>query len=158
MGRIAKVLVNPDQPQSLVDALSAHQRVIDGGIEIGSPQDPRDPASTTPPNGVDHNGTIVNSTNSWFQVVLDDSTNLLNTEVTCTHNLGVPSFSGRLNVTWQVLRIEHDNTGAGAGSAISVIYSGGTVTDNSIQLRFFASGRTVTVAHPLTVMLCFYPA
>lgn len=158
MGRVPKVLVDVTKPQSIVDYVARLQRVVDGQIEIGSPQDPRDPTSSTLANGVDHNGTVVNGLNSWFQVVLDDATHLLNTEVTCTHNLGVAVFTGRLNCTWQILRIEHDNTGAGAGSTVSVAYTGGTVTENSIQLRFSASGRTVTVAHPLKVTLCFWPA
>lgn len=157
--RIARTLPNPDDPRSIVEYLARVQRIIDGGIELGNPQDPRDPASTTTADGVSHNGTIVNGLLSWFEVRLDDATNLLNTNVTCIHNLDVSVLAAdQPNVRWFVAGLQHDGTGTGAGSTVTVIYVDGSVTSNSIQLRFHAAARTVTVASPLKVSLLFIPA
>lgn len=155
MTRVPKVLVDPSSPQSIVDHLGRVQRIVDQQIDFGTPQDPRDPTSTAPADGIAHNGTIANMAGSWFQLQLDDATNLLNTDVTCIHNLGVQVVASRPNVLWSIKSIEHDGTGAGAGSVVTAVYSNGAVTTNSIQLRFFAAARTVTVAHPLLLTIWF---
>ena len=157
--RIGRTLPDPNDPKSIVEYLSRAQRILDGGIELGNPQDPRDPASTTRADGVSHNGTIVNGLLSWFELQLDDATNLLNTNVACIHNLDVSVLSAtEPNVRWFVAGFQHSGVGTGAGSAISVGYVDGAVTSNSIQLRFYAAARTVTVAEPLKVSLLFIPA
>lgn len=155
MSRVPRVIVDPTQPQSIVEHLGRVQRVLDGEVEFGNPQDPTDPQSTTRANGVAHNGTVLNVRGSWFEAAVT----ALNTNVTCTHNLGLPIVSASSpNVRWLVFGWQHDGTGAGAGSSVSAVYVGGAVTTNSIVLRFFAAGRTVDVIHPLTVSLFFVPA
>ena len=156
MGRVPKVLVDINSPQSVVDYMSRIQRVLDTQVEIGSPQDPRDPASTTLADGVVHNGTILNGAGSWVEIDLNDTTHPLNSNVACVHNLGLQVISAsKPNVLWQVCSLIHSGLGTGAGSAISVVYTDGAVTSNSIQLRFHAAARTVNVANPLTVALWF---
>jgi len=159
MGRVPKVLVDVKNPQSVVDYVSRIQRVVDGQIEFGSPQDPRDPASTNIADGTTQNGTLLNIAGSWVELKLDDVGNLINTNVTCIHNLGVAVLSAsEPNVRWLMFGWQHSGAGAGAGSAVSAIYVDGAVTSNSIQLRFHAAARTVTVANPLKVCLFFVPA
>lgn len=161
MSRFSEPLLNPNDPNfnlAVAEAIHRLSQIVDSEIEFGDPQDPTtDEISTLAGDG--HNGRTQNIAGSWVELQLDDATNLLNTNVTCTHNLGLPVLSAtEPNVRWETWGWQHDNTGAGAGSTVSAIYTGGSVTSNAIQLRFFASGRTVTAAHPLKVCLRFIPA
>jgi hypothetical protein len=159
MTRIARTLQDPSNPQSLSEYLSRLQRIVDGALGFGSPQDPKDPASTTFANGVANNGTLDNIQGAWFELSLNDSSHLLNTNITCTHNLNVQVLSAaQPNVRWLVFGWQHSGVGAGAGSTVDCIYTDGTVTADSIGLRFFAAARTVTDANPLKVSLFFVPA
>lgn len=78
---------------------------------------------------------------------------------TFTHNLGLPTPAGKVNVRWLVFGWQHDGNGAGTGDTLSVNYQGGTVATDSIQLYVTAAGaRTVDGTHQLTVDLYFVPA
>lgn len=156
MSRVPQVVVNPQDPQSITEHLFRVQRVVDGRLEFGSPQDPRDPASATIPDGASHNGIIQNIMGSWFELSL--GTGDLAVDQTCTHNLGIPIVSASTpNVRWIVFGLQHNAAGAGAGSTISAVYEGGTVGENAIVLRFYAAARTVNDANPLKVTLFFVP-
>lgn len=78
---------------------------------------------------------------------------------TFTHQLELPTPTGKVNVRWLVFGWQHDGTGAGVGDSLSVNYQGGTIGTNSIQLYVTAAGaRTVDGSHPLTLDLYFVPA
>ena len=156
--RVPRVIVDPSNPLSVVEHVYRIQRTMDGDIEFGTPNDPRDPASTTLANGSDHNGDLQNIRGSWVEVSITTGGNGLNNQITCTHNLNVQVLSGTTpNVRWLVFGFQHDGTGALAGSSITAVYSGGTVTADSIQLKFWAGGLTVDGSHPLKVTLFFVP-
>ena len=96
---------------------------------------------------------------SWVEVAV--GLNQLGTNLTFTHNLGLGNLTSatKCNVRWLPWGLQHDGTNAGAGDTISVVYSGGTVTGNSIQLMVHAAGaRLVDNTHKLTVTLFFVPA
>lgn len=156
--RVPRVIVDPKNPLSIVEHVSRVQRVVDELIEFGDPQDPNNPQSTTPANGAAHNGTQSNIRGSWVEVTLN-STTLRNTNVACTHNLGVQLLSAsQPNVRWLLFGWQHSGLGTLAGTSVSVIYTDGAVTSDSIQLRFYAGGMTVNDANPLKVTLFFIPA
>jgi len=160
--RVSRVLTDPKKPESLVEHLKQLQRVVDGNVEFGSPQDPTDPASTTLADGAAHNGTIVNMLGSW--VSLDVIA--LDTLVACPHNLAVPitvvGATNQPNVQWLVFGFRHDGTGATGASTFSCNYETGdaaSISEDSFPLRFYSSsGRTVDGDHPLRVNLYFTPA
>lgn len=160
MSRFGFLLLDPDSKdfnKSVVEAMHRLLEIVDNRIEFGNPHDPRLDTSTTRA-GDGHNGVLSNVYGSWVDIVLDDATNLLNTNVECVHNLDVPVFSAsEPNVLWLVFGFTHDGTGTGAGSTVSVGYIDGTVAANSIELRFYAAARTVTVGSPLLVRLFFIP-
>ena len=162
MSRVPQSVVNPSDPKSIVEHLYRVQRVVDGRIEFGSPQDPNDPASTTAADGVTHNGTLLNVVGSWIQLTVT----ALDTLVACPHNLGVPvtvvTSTNQPNVRWLVFGFQHDGTGATAASCFSCNYETGdaaSISEDSFPLRFYSSsGRTVDGDHPLLVSLFFIPA
>ena len=165
MSRYGQLLLDPNSPQfnkSVVEAISRILQIIEGNIEFGHPQHPQLDASVVQAGAgtpTTHNGTLSNILGSWVEILLDDATNLLNTNVTCTHNLGVTVLdAAQPNVRWLAWGWQHSGAGTGAGSTVSTVYTDGTVTSNAIQLRFFAAARTVTVANPLKVTLWFIPA
>lgn len=106
MSRVPRIVVDPRQPQSVVDHLGRVQTVVDGKLEFGSPQDPTDPQSTSLADGATHNGTLQNLLGSWVEA----SVTALDTAVRFTHNLGVPVITGFPNVRWLVFALQHDGT------------------------------------------------
>ena len=152
------MIVDPRDPQSVVDHLYRVQRVVDGDVEFGHPQDPADPQSTTLADGATHNGTLLNIRGSWVEVEVA----ALDTAVTFTHNLAQPIVSASVpNVRWLHFLYEHDGTGVTDGTAVvSCNYeTGDTVGENAIALRFYAAGgRTVDGDHPLRATLFFVGA
>lgn len=161
--RIARTLPDPNDPKSIVEWLSRAQRIVDGGIEFGSPQDPKDPASTTLANGTSHNGTLVNVLGSWVEIDVDT----LDAPQNCAHNLDVPvtvvGGVNQPNVRWLVFGYQHSGTLAIAGSTISCNYEltdAASITKDSFPLRFYAAGTRTIGADPddLRVTLLFTPA
>lgn len=161
--RIGRTLPDPAKPQSIVEFLARSQRIIDGQIEFGSPNDPNDPASVTLANGTAHNGTLVNLLGAWVEI--DVAT--LDAPQACVHNLGVPvtvvGGVNQPNVRWLVFGYQHSGTLAIAGSTISCNYEltdAANITTNSFPLRFYAAGTRTIAADPddLRVTLFFTPA
>lgn len=158
MSRVARILYDPQDPKSVSEHASRVQRVVDGQIEFGSPQNPNDPQSTTVADGVTHNGILQNMLGAWVEILVDTAPGLA-ANITCTHNLGVPIVNASTpNVRWLVFGWQHNAAGTGATSTVSVVYEGGTVAENSIVLRFYANARTVNDANPLKCTLFFVPA
>jgi len=92
------------------------------------------------------------------EVVIDNNTNFLNTNVQCRHGLEQRVFGATVpNVHWLLCGSKHTGVGMGAGSGVSVIHTDGNVTRNTIELRFFATAMTVNVSNPLTYYLYFFP-
>ena len=162
MARIPQAVINPEDPQAVVEHIYRIQRVVDGKLEFGSPQDPTDPASATLANGVSHNGTLQNTLGAWFSV----NVTALDTVVACVHNLNVPitvvGGVNQPNVLWPFVCYRHDGTGATGASCFSCNYETGdaaSITVDSFPLRFYSSsGRTVDGTHPLRVDIYFIPA
>lgn len=160
MSRVPQVVVNPEDSKSIAEHLNRVQRVVDGRLEFGSPQDPNDPASTARALGVAHNGTLLNMEGSWFEAVL---TATGRSTVTCVHNLDVATAQPATspNVGWLEFAVIHDGTGADATSTFTVSkwYQGGTRTANAIDLGFnLATGGTaptVNADHPVVVRMFF---
>jgi hypothetical protein len=163
MSRVPRVVVDDQKPKTIVEHLSRVQRVVDGDLEFGSPQDPRDPASVTLADGASHNGTLVNIRGSWVERKIVASE--LGTKILLTHNLGVPvnavSAVSQPNVRWLVFGYSHKGTGTGAGSTISCNYDtddAADITTDAFPLRFYAAARTVGAApDDLRVTLFFIP-
>lgn len=163
MSRVPRVLYDPADPKAVAEHASRLQRVMDGQIEFGSPQDPNDPASVTLANGTAHNGILQNMLGAWVEV----DVTALDTRVDCAHNLGVPitvvAATNQPNVRWLVFGYQHSGTLAIAGSTISCNYELGdaaSITSNSFPLRFYAAGTRTVGADPddLRVTLFFVPA
>lgn len=158
MSRVPRVIVNPDDAKSLVEHLYRVQRVVDGQMEFGSPQDPRDPTSTTVANGVAHNGTILNMNGSWFSGIIEA---VGRTDLTCVHNLDTPTTAGLIPVRWLVWGWSHNGTGGGVGTELDLAlwYMGGAVTANSIVLaasvQVPVGALTINAANPLRLDLWF---
>jgi len=158
MSRIPQVIVNPQDPLSIVEHMARVQRVVDGKLEFGSPQDPSDPTSATVANGVAHNGTILNMNGAWFSGILE-ATGRGN--LTCVHNLDTPITAGLIPVRWLVWGWSHNGTGGGAATELDLAlwYMGGAVTANSIVLatsvNLIAGALTINAGNPLRVDLWF---
>lgn len=158
MSRVPRVITNPRDPVSVVEHLYRVQRVVDGLIEFGSPQDPTDPQSATRADGVSHNGTLVNLDGSWYTAEIDA---VGRTDITCVHNLGVQAGTGLIPVRWLPFGWTHDGTGGGAATELdlAVWYMGGAVTTNSIVLAVSANvtvgALTISAVHPLRLDLLF---
>jgi hypothetical protein len=159
---VPQSVVDPDDPQAIVEHLYRVQRVVDGRLEFGSPQDPRDPAGTALATGTAHNGTILNILGSWVELDVTSQ----DAPVACVHNLDVPvtSVSGvnQPNVRWLVFGWQHNGAGAAPGSTMSCNYEptdAASITSNSFPLRFYAAGRTIGAdPNDLRVTLFFVPA
>ena len=164
MSRVPQSIVNPQDPQSIVEHLYRVQRVVDGRVEFGSPQDPRDPASTTVANGTAHNGTILNVQGSWFTAVIEA---VGRTDVICIHNLFDSTFTpsaGLVPVRWLPFAWRHSGTGGGVATELdlAVWYMGGAVAFDRITLAFsvnvIAGALTINAANPVRVDLFFTQA
>lgn len=158
MSRIARTLQDPQNPQALAEYLSRMQRVIDGDLGFGSPQDPKDPTSTTVADGVSHNGTLLNMNGAWFSgLILAAGRSTL----TCIHNLDTPTTAGLVPVRWLVWGWSHNGTGGGAATELdlAVWYMGGAVTAQSIVLaasvNLIAGALTINAGNPLRLDLWF---
>lgn len=158
VSRVPQSIVNPQDPQSVVEHLYRVQREVDGKVEFGSPQDPADPTSTTRALGVAHNGTLQNMAGSWFEAVL---TATGRTVVTCVHNLNVATTQPATapNVRWLHFGVSHNGTGAVAPTVdVDVAYLGGARTADAIDLTFnlvVGGALTVNAANPVVVTLFF---
>lgn len=160
--RIQRTLPDPSDPKSIVEYLSRVQRIVDGGIEVGNPNDPRDPSSTTLANGTAHNGTLVNLLGAWFEIAVEAA----DTRFDCVHNLNVQviqvAAANQPNVRWPFVCFKHDGTGINAASTLSVNYDtrdAANITADSFPLRLYVGGgRTVSAAHPVTITVFLTPA
>lgn len=141
------------------------ERILTGWVEVGHPNHPTNHASTTlagDNTALDsHNGLRDNVAGSWVELEL--GTGDLGAAITCNHNLGADATvaaAGEVNVRWQVWMWKHDGTGVGGVfSVISCNFrTGDAITANSIDLRFYALGRTVDDDHKLKVTLRFVKA
>lgn len=96
---------------------------------------------------------------TWVTLVFDNH----GQTQTATHSLDInATVAATPNVGWIVFGIKHNGTGAPAlgvaGGDISLIYEGGTVTNNSIQLVIRASAtRTINAGNPVTMIVFFIP-
>lgn len=164
MSRIPRVIVDPKDPLSIVEHLGRVQRVVDGQLEFGSPQDPRDPNSATLAAGAagGHNGTVLNMAGAWVEADVTAA----DTRFDCAHNLGLPvtvvTAVNQPNVRWLFACFQHNGTGVNATSTLSVNYDSrdaGSITQNSFPLRLYVGGgRTVSGPNPVRVSLFFTAA
>lgn len=170
MARTYEVNINPEDPNSIAEALSVLLRVVDREIEFGHPQNPigEDTTSSAQVAGEAggaipaHNGVLENIRGSWVEITATAA----DTKIDCAHNLNVPLTSGvaEANVRWMVMGIKHDGAGAttaSAASTISVSYEtgdSGSITADSFPLRVYANSRTVDGSHPIKITLFFIPA
>lgn len=161
MSRVARVLYDPSDPKSVAEHASRVQRVVDGLIEFGSPQDPTNPQSTTRADGASHNGILQNMDGSWFEAVL---TATGKSTVTCIHNLNVATTQPATapNVRWLVFGVMHDGTGADATSIYRVHVwwqAPSAPTADQIVLGFdivtAGTAPTINGSHPVVVTLFF---
>lgn len=163
--RVVRPIENPADPQAIAEHASRLHRVVDGGIEFGSPQNPNDPQSSTRADGVSHNGILQNIDGSWFEAVL---TSTGKSTVTCIHNLNseiqtnLPATVP--NVRWLNFAVMHDGTGADATSIyrVQVWYQGGSRDKDQISLGFdivtAGTAPTINADHPVVVTLFFSKA
>jgi hypothetical protein len=163
MTRVPRYLVDPENPQSIVQQVEEIHRVLDGLVGFGNPQDPTSLTSTTAPGAAaaNHPGTMENIIGSWVEVTFTAA----NTAVTCHHNLFPdPGYTlpvtGEPNVRWLLFGLSHDGDSANAASTLSVSFKeGDTVAVNSLQLRLHVGGaRVVDGDHPVVACLFFTPA
>ena len=83
--------------------------------------------------------------------------------ITFSHNLGLQATSAVTpQVAWEIVCFKHSGAGAPAvgvhGGALSLVYEGGVVTANSIQLVLRTAGtRTIDGPNPVTVLVFFAP-
>jgi hypothetical protein len=159
--RVARTLPDPKNPESMVEYLARLERIVDGGIEFGTPQDPNNPTSTVRALGTGtgaHNGTLVNLSGAWYEAVL---TATGRSAVTVTHNLNAHTSNPTTtaNVRWLVFGIMHDGTAADATTtyAVDCWYQGGTRTADAIALAFNlvvgGTAPTINGSHPVVVTL-----
>lgn len=161
MSRVPRGPIGAKDPQEVVEHLGRVQRVVDGAIEFGSPQDPRDPASTTlaAGNAGGHNGTLLNIAGSWVEVEVDAA----DARFDCAHNLGVPvtvvAAANQPNVRWLVMGLRHNGAGVNAASTLSVNYDSrdaANITLNSFPLRLYAAGARTVGGAPNTVRVSLF--
>jgi hypothetical protein len=106
--RVSRRLIDPNNPQSLVDAVEELQLAIEH-LEFGNPNDPYDPSSGflagSAASGVaSHPGELVNMHGAWCE--RDITT--LDYPYIFYHNLNLPvPMTGEPNVCWTVKRWEH---------------------------------------------------
>ena len=114
MSKIPRYLVDPDNPQSIVQQMEEIHRVADGDIAFGYPNDPVDETSTIAAGmaDVNHNGTLENIVGSWAEVTFT----AFDAKVDVHHNLfrNWPDYvlpvSGEPNVRWLNFGMSHDGT------------------------------------------------
>lgn len=111
MARPRRLLVDPAQPQSMVDMIDELTRVLELQTSFGNPQDPdeRDMSSSTLAGtaAANHPGTLENIEGSWVEVEV--GTDQLDTAINCHHNLNVPVVSTSTpNVRWIPFMFQHD--------------------------------------------------
>ncbi len=163
MSRVDRYLVDPNEPQSIVEQMEKIHQVVDGDIGFGFPNEEAAPTSSTAAGAAptNHNGYVENIVGSWVEATFTAA----DTAVTCYHNLFPdPEYNlpvtGEPNVRWLVFGFSHDGTGANAASTLSVsFHETDTVAVNSIELRcYVGGGRTIHADNPVTVTLFFVPA
>lgn len=95
-----------------------------------------------------------------YGVFVEQTFTALNSATSFAHNLDLQAPTGKVNVRWLPFMIQHDNTAAGAGDTVTILFvTGDAISANAISLRAFAGGaRTVDGTHPLKVTLWFMPA
>ena len=139
MGKPTRLLVDPDNPQSIVQQQEEITRVVDGQVSFGNPSNPSDIDDVTlaGSTAAAHPGTLENIEGSWAQQIVSAT----NTPVMFYHNLGVPvtqvassnqpnvrviqfmwvhpgiettpSLTAPANTSWKLIR-RHEVTGAAA--------------------------------------------
>lgn len=162
MSRIVRLLQDPKNPLAIAEHLSRVQTIVDGKLEFGSPQDPRDPASTTVADGAAHNGTLQNLDGAWYSALI---TATGRTDLTCIHNLFDATLftptAGLIPVRWLVWGWSHNGVGGGVATELdlAVWYMGGNITATSIVLaasvNVTAGALTINGGNPLRLDLFF---
>jgi len=154
MASFVPPLLNPENPDSVADWARAVADVVNGQLSIGEPISDN---TTLKPNGV--KGHLLGS------FVFVETTSAVQS-VVCTHNLNVepknitapvPAWDDPLNVGWDLVRLQHDDTGGAAAGGHMVVWHGGTLTANTIELEFHLSGHTVSALHPAYWTVWFFP-
>lgn len=154
---------------NLVEVVKELHRILSGEVELGHPQDPRDPNSTTLATGTaaTHNGTKSNVDWSWVEANVEAT----DTPVNFVHNLNVPVIQvaavNQPNVRWCVWGFRHNGTGTIVTSApIGLVHEHPTdaalITANSFPLRLYGGdlglGRTINAANPVRATVAFIRA
>lgn len=133
--------------EDLQKRVSLLERLFQAGLSFGVP------VSITE-LGVASGQRVGNMRGSWVRKSI---TALGNN--TFTHNLELTAPTGVVNVLWPIVMKRHDGNQAGTGDTIDVVYQGGTITANAIDLFVVAGGsRLVSAGHPLTLDIFFTPA
>lgn len=149
-------------------------QVLNQEVEFGEPQDPNSLTSlklagTGMTAAGAHNGTPGNIAGSYHEQILFGTAPLTATN-TFRHNLYLdnPNYvlpdSSSPNVRWHIHGINHDGTNADSTSVFRVflMYIGGTITANSIELRthFDIVGTTPSVGgnDPINLTVFFTKA
>ncbi len=131
--------MQPPENAALPDLI----RILTGRIDFGSPT-----------AGAAQSG---NFWASWVVVSIDT----LDAATTITHNLDLDLRAANVpNVGWLVFQWGHSGAGASAASGAPgcMFETGDTVGRDSIQLRFYAPGRTVAAgANELKAWILFFP-
>jgi hypothetical protein len=161
VARIGEVLLDPKDPQSIVDVLNRVIQVLDQGVELGDPLNPLDDSSVVLAGSGSptvHNGRVANIRGSWVSVEFAAA----DTAVAFNHNLDIPVFgTNEPNVRWLFSNFRHSGVGP-AVSNLNLEYDDllCTMTKDSIDLVLRSQGvRTIAVgANAVKVDVFFVPA
>ena len=146
-------------PEHLAREILTVKEELNGRIAFGHPETTATDTS---------NGRLLNIEGSWVVMTLTAATGVY----TCTHNLNIPTTTigansaKPANVRWLMMGAEYgikDGTSAapadpGAFTVQLIRMINGTITADSINIRYSVSGFTPSATEPVTVTLFFTKA
>jgi hypothetical protein len=121
------------------------EQILSGFLGFGTPVTVGLVSGYTPANG-----TLDNVYGSWVEKTVEPTTVGGATTFTFTHNLNTPTVGSTTpNVRWLVFGYQIASGTSATGNTFSLVYEGGTITKDAINLKFFSSvnmaGATVKV-------------
>jgi hypothetical protein len=129
--------------EDLSNRVNLLEQILSGFLGFGTPVTVGLVSGYTPANG-----TLDNMYGSWVEVTIEPTK--AGASATFSHYLNTPTVGAAVpNVRWLVFGYQIASGVSVSGNVFSLVYEGGTITKDAIDLKFFSSvamaGATVKV-------------